>query len=260
MKQCDLAVLDGDILVHRAAWWAEKEGIDMLENRPHMDIDEWSKGHSKVVVAFSCSRTDNYRRDYFPLYKMNRTGRPEPEGLGYAKEIVEDRCKILRRDRIEADDLLGIMASSGRGTAVSIDKDLRCVPGWHWNPEKEDEPIFVTEEQADFWLYTQWIAGDLTDNIFGVWNHGPKKAQKILDNSPREDWDAIVAELFRNNPRPEHKSIPEIEAMSPDEYALSQAICVRILREGELDKKGEISLWIPDLQPEANVGSPSQSP
>lgn len=254
MKKSNLAVLDGDILIYRAAWWAEGEGIDMLEARIHHDIDMWSKGHEKSIVAFSCHRSDNYRRDYFPLYKINRSGRPVPEALEYAIEIIEDRCTTVRRPRIEADDILGMMASAGLATAVTIDKDLRSVPGWHWNPDKEADPIFIDEEKADLNLYVQWISGDLTDNIFGVWNWGPKKAEKLLLATPREDWDTVVGELFKENPRPEHKCIREIEEMTYKEYALSQAICVRILREGEFNKKKEeVNLWIPNLGQQASV-------
>lgn len=253
MKKPNLAVLDGDILVHRAAWWADNEGIDMLESRLHHDIDLWTAGHSSCVVAFSCNRKDNYRRDYFPLYKINRSGRPEPESLEYAFEIVEDRCTTIRRPRIEADDILGMMASDGLATAVSIDKDLQACPGWHWHPEYQDCPSFVDEEQADLNLYKQWISGDLTDNIFGVWNWGPKKAEKLLKDTPREEWDSVVMDLFRENPRPDHKRIDIIETMTPEEYAVSQAICVRILRKGEYDKeKEEVKLWIPDLKPEVS--------
>ncbi len=261
MKKPDLAVLDGDILVHRAAWWADGEGIDMLEPRLHQDIDNWSAGHSKYMVAFSCKREDNFRRDYFPLYKVNRAGRPEPECLSYAIEIVEDRCTTVRRPRIEADDILGMMASAGLATAVTIDKDLQCCPGWHWNPEKEEAPHYVSEEKADLNLYKQWISGDLTDNIFGVWNWGPRKAEKLLENTPREEWDQVVGELFRENPRPEHKRIDEIDRMDGDEYALSQAICVRILRDGEFNKKKEeVKLWVPDLNPQVSEDIHAQSP
>jgi len=261
MKKPNLAVLDGDILIHRAAWWADGEGIDMLEPRLHLDIDNWSDGHDKYVVAFSCNRADNYRRDYFPLYKINRAGRPEPECLSYAREIVEDRCSIIERDRIEADDILGMMCSRGLATAVTIDKDLKSCPGWHWNPDKDDKPHYISEEEADLNLYCQWISGDLTDNIFGVWNWGPKKARKLLENTPREEWDSVVGELFRENPRPEHKRIDEIERMDPCEYALSQAICVRILRDGEFNRKTEeIKLWIPDLSHVVKEDTHFQSP
>ena len=192
---------------------------------------------------------------------MNRSGRPEPECLEYAKEIVEDRCTTVRRPRIEADDILGMMASEGLATAVTIDKDLRSVPGWHWNPEKEEDPVYVSEEEADFNLYTQWISGDLSDNIFGVWNWGPRKAEKLLSNTDRNLWDEAVFELFRTNPRPEHKKIPQIESMEADEYALSQAICVRILRSGEFNKENEeVNLWIPNLDPKANEDIPLESP
>ena len=249
MKMPKLAVLDGDILAYRAAWWADKEGVDLLEGRLHKDVAEWSSFSEQTLVSFSCSREDNYRRDYFPLYKRNRTTRAEPECLKHAKDILKEGWSCISRPRIEADDIMGMMASGGLGLAVTIDKDLKSVPGWHYNPDKDDKPVLITEEEADLFLYVQWLSGDLTDNIFGAWNWGPKKSEKILKSIPREEWDAQVFSIYKEFPRPDNKAIEEISAMESDEFALSQAICVRILREGEYNKETkEVVPWIPQDQ------------
>ena len=244
MAQMKTAILDGDILAYRAAWWAEREGVDLLEDRLVNDVAEWSKHHEKARIAFSCSRSDNFRRDYFPLYKSNRSGKAEPEHLEYAKEILSNSYDIIKRPRIEADDIMGMMTSGGFGTAVSIDKDLKNVPGWHYNPDKDDEPVLVTEEEADKLLYSQWLSGDVTDNIFGAWKWGPKKAEKLLDKLPRDEWSDAILDVYEKNPRPPHKKIKGVCDMDVEEYALSQAICVRILRIGEYNK-GEIDIWNP---------------
>jgi 5'-3' exonuclease len=137
-----------------------------------------------------------------------------------------------------------MLTSANSGTAVSIDKDLRNVPGWHWNPDKEVEPVYITQEQADLTLHIQWISGDSTDNIYGAYGWGPKKAEKLLLSLDQEDWVAAILEVYEENPRPKHKRIKGVCDMEPDEFALSQAICVRILREGEY-VDGEVEIWNP---------------
>jgi DNA polymerase-1 len=134
------------------------------------------------------------------------------------------------------------MISSSGGIAVTIDKDLRTVPGWHWNPDKEEEPVYVEKEDADVFFYLQWMTGDTTDNIPGLWRVGPKKAEKFLANTPRSEWEEQILELYKNEKRPETKQVD----MSPEDFALAMARCVRILRNGEYDKDNkEVILWNP---------------
>ena len=159
----------------------------------------------------------------------------------YYDEAESARCV----DRLEADDLIGMMTSSGKAIGVTVDKDLRSVPGWHWNPDKESEPVFIEEEEADRFFYEQWMTGDTTDNIFGLWKVGPAKAKRLLEETDKADWDSTIMDLYLNEDwdrRPENK-VPD---MSKEEFALAQARCVRILRHKEYDKKtGEVKLWSP---------------
>ena len=244
MEYPNLAALDGDILAYRAAHWADVEGIDELESRLNHDIKQWTpEGIDNIIICLSCPRSKNYRRDFWPEYKAHRDKLHSPDSLDYALEIVYSSSSLVRCvDRLEADDLMGMISSSDQGVSVTIDKDLRSVPGWHWNPDKEDKPTFISEEDADMFFYTQWMTGDSTDNIPGLWRVGPKKAEKILSNTPKEEWSSFILEMYKEEQRPENKQID----MDPEEFALAMARCVRILRKGEYDKdKGDIILWNP---------------
>jgi DNA polymerase-1 len=232
MTEPKVAILDGDILAYRAAFFVETEGIEYLEERLNFDIASWTPpGVEKIYIALSCSRSDNYRRDYWSKYKAHRDiNKHTPEALPEAEQYVRTLGTPLSVPRLEADDLMGMMASSGKAIAVTIDKDLRSVPGWHWNPDKEEAPVLVDEALADRNFYTQWLTGDSTDNVPGIWKLGPKKAATLLDSTPPQNWPALVLATY------EQKKDKDGNNYNLD-YAISQAICVRILRDGEYNKE-----------------------
>ena len=232
MTEPKVAILDGDILAYRAAFFVETEGIEYLEERLNFDIASWTPpGVEKIYIALSCSRSDNYRRDYWSQYKAHRDiNKHTPEALPEAEQYVRTLGTPLSVPRLEADDLMGMMASSGKAIAVTIDKDLRSVPGWHWNPDKEEAPVLVDEALADRNFYTQWLTGDSTDNVPGIWKLGPKKAAALLDSTPPQNWPALVLATY------EQKKDKDGNNYNLD-YAISQAICVRILRDGEYNKE-----------------------
>ena len=241
------AIIDGDIIAYRAAYWADGEGIDDLPYRIKSDLKNWTPTEcDSAIVAMSCPREYNYRRDFWPEYKKHRDSYVKPDSMDYALELIYEESDARCVNRLEADDLIGIMVSSGDAVGVTVDKDLRQVPGWHWNPDKETNPIKIPEKEADEFFYKQWMTGDSTDNIWGLWRVGPKKAQRILDDSPASDWEEIIMQQYLNedwDKRPETRLPVDI---TKEEYALSQARCVRILRSGDYNKETkEINLWLP---------------
>ena len=238
MEKPKIAILDGDILAYRASFWAEAEGIEYLEGRLMDDVDLWTPhGMDKVIIALSCSRVDNFRRDTWPDYKMHREDTHTPEGLREALTCLKDQFDVRRAPRLEADDMMGIMMSSGKGVAVSIDKDMLTVPGWLWNPDKmKTGPELITEEEADFRYHVQWIMGDTTDNYKGIYRWGPKKAEKYLKASLEEG--LALSEAVR-------KLYAEHDL--DDDYCEAMGICARILRHDE---------WVDGLPlPKVGVGS-----
>lgn len=215
------ALIDGDLLVYTAAAYAQDHQQDELElgERIYDDVRQWTERAfcSDVIVCLSGPRDSNFRRDHYPLYKTNRPDE-RPALLPMANEIIEQGFKCLRREHIEADDLLGILATGGTVTnpvIVSGDKDLRTIPGWHFNPKKDDFPIRVTPEEAFRQFCIQWLTGDRTDGYPGLKGIGPKKAEKLLGNGEFP----VVAVL-----------IAYLEAGHDIEFTLGMARCARILQ------------------------------
>lgn len=244
------AVLDGDIIVYRAAYWADKEGIDYLQARLLNDIKDWTpEGCTNVCVAMSCSVSNNFRKALWPLYKSNRADQVKPTCLYEAYGILQELpgiC-IYKEANLEADDLIGLSTSADTSIGVTIDKDLVSTPGWHWNPHKQEAPVYVPEDQANSFFLQQWLTGDSTDNIWGLWKWGPVKAKAFLKDKTFEEavqgiWNLYLEEDWTK--RPEERLPP----LNKEEYALAQARSVRILRNGEFNRETkEVSLWKPPL-------------
>lgn len=251
------AILDGDIIAYRAAFWADAEGIEDLPGRINQDIKNWTpQGVDTVYVAMSCPRNKNFRRMFWPEYKKHREDFKSPDSMPIALETIYavENTSVRCVDHLEADDLIGMLVSSGQAVGVTVDKDLRQIPGWHWNPDKESEPLLVSGEEADKYFYQQWMTGDTTDNIWGLWKVGPAKAKKFLEKHPQEEWDTKIMEMYQDEDwakRPEEKRPLD---MFRKDFALAQARCVRILRHGDYDKDNNtINLWCPNNHGVRNI-------
>jgi DNA polymerase-1 len=232
------ALLDADIIAYKAACFIDNEGVDELESRLDQDVINWTPdGIDDVTLAFSCSRKKNYRRDFWPSYKSHRDATDSPDSLSMCREYLTDTYPTLTEPRLEADDILGIYVSRSEMIGVTIDKDLKCIPGYHWNPDKDKDIRHVSEGEADIFFLIQWMAGDATDGIPGLWRIGPKKAEKFLEEWAEEDWEQSIIDLYGVE-----KYYPKGGEVDP----LAMARCVRILRDGDYDfKTKEIKLWCP---------------
>ena len=117
----------------------------------------------------------NFRKYYHPDYKSNRGDKPEFIEL-WASTIMEayDEAGGVALYTIESDDALGIMNHRYKDkyeiTMVSSDKDLKTIPGRHWNVNKKiDEALTVmsVKDATLFWA-VQMLTGDWsTDRIIG---------------------------------------------------------------------------------------------
>lgn len=195
-----------------------------------------------MYLAFSGE--GNFRREVYPSYKANRQGKRKPLGYGrlFERAFKELKCKAV--DGLEADDLLGIWATSGRfgnTIIVSDDKDMQTLPTTIY---RMGELVTKTEAEADyFWLF-QTLIGDTTDGYPGCPGIGKVKAEKLLNEfwafGPEDKsefvtgpaWEAVVRTF-------------EAAGLTYDD-ALVMARVARILRHTDWDsERKEVKLWQP---------------
>jgi len=222
------AILDGDIIAYKAAFWAESDGPEYLEDRLKHDVKAWTPaGCDTIEIALSCTRDTNFRRRWLPEYKAHRGARVTPTYLKDAMAYLEQSFPSVRAAHLEADDLMGIATARGEAICVTIDKDLRTVPGYHWKPTAEGEfprdVEYICEQSADYTFHRQWITGDATDNIGGIWKMGPQKAEDALNSVNPLEWTHCVMALYEQRPNKEGGKYTLKDA-------IAQAKGVRILR------------------------------
>lgn len=259
-------LIDADVLRYKLAFantatynFGEEDGKDgTVEHtnpeKAKADLEDFVEELCDTLKATSfvlpLSVKSNWRKSIYPAYKANRLHKPKP-ALWYAvdeylHELWPDR--IITRDRLEGDDILGILATQpkskwieGKACIVSIDKDMATIPGFLYNPNKPDLGVRrITQYDADrFWMY-QTLTGDTADNYPGCPGIGPKKADAALAGWVASDdprylewaWGRVV-EAY------ESKGFTAGDA-------LLQARLARILRHGDYNfTTGDIRLWEP---------------
>jgi DNA polymerase-1 len=154
---------------------------------------------------------------------------------------------------LEADDVMGILSTwkgylpNHEKIIVSSDKDMATIPGLHFNHDKDNEPRFITQQQADYTHLRQTLTGDTCDGYKGCPGVGPVRADRFLASptassantssagSAAKDvrlWDRVVS-VFNS------KGLTEADA-------LVQARLARILRAEDYDFVNQtVKLWTP---------------
>ncbi len=244
-----LAIIDGDIVAFRAAAAACKTfnfGDDFVceQNDPEAaaaaaveTVATWAKlaKCKDTLVCFTGPK--NFRKLVLPSYKAHRT-KGKPPVYWSTVDAVKERFETRVVNGLEADDVMGIMLTTEKyreAICCTIDKDLRTVPGRHFNPIKDRKPSSTTLAQGDYWWLLQSMMGDVCDGYKGIPRVGDVKARAILGlpgKSAEAMWPLVVG-AYRN-------------AKLTEEDALVQARVARILRREDYDRTTkEIILWHP---------------
>lgn len=254
-------LIDADVLLHKAVQFAAVE-VDWPDSFTSIAVDEKSAQsylkrevarlqielQAQSAILAVGDRTNNWRKQLEPTYKGNRAklmglGR-RPPGFEALERFMEAEYEVVRWPRLEGDDVLGILATlpmTDRRIIVSIDKDLRTVPGWLYNPDKHpDGPLWIDPLDADRAHLELTLRGDLADGYRGCPGVGKVGAAKILDaayEGPEE---------FRAQRRWEGVQEAFVKAGLTSQDALLQARLARVLRAGEYDPKThKVRLWAP---------------
>lgn len=150
----------------------------------HLKADE-------VIVCLS-DEVENFRLEVDPTYKGNRADTERPIQLYELKAWLAEEWPCHQLPRLEADDVMGILATEphkGKRIIVSDDKDMETIPGFFYRPcrnraeKKADREGVrnISPEQAERFMLWQALTGDATDGYKGCPGIGPKAADLILD-------------------------------------------------------------------------------
>ena len=207
--------LDSDIIIYKACFASEQEiywgdgdwTLSLNEGQARTAayemIDQLRLDLSikKNQIQMCFSNGSSFRKDFFPEYKANRKKLRKPLGLNTLKRWLMGEFKSIVMDNLEADDIIGISMTRPNQTikiAASSDKDLRTIPGTHWNFDKQ-ELSEISKEEADYNFYLQVLTGDSADNYQGCPGVGIKTAEKILASSknypysgPKDYWETVT--------------------------------------------------------------------
>jgi len=223
-----LALFDGDVLAYhacRSRYASEPIELDSEGNRiykeftvdqnadylfqSYINFKEDLERHKEALFTdqhlLAIKGSSNYRDLYFEEYKAPRHQRAAKT---ITPEIVREIRKLALVDEMavaaegcEADDLLRIWAEEARAVGdpyviCSVDKDLKCIPGLHYNL-KSKEVEEISEWDATRFFYEQLLMGDSSDNIPGIPGIGPVKAKKILSGCiDEEELQVMVVEKY----------------------------------------------------------------
>lgn len=238
--------IDTDILLYKATTTVEKQ-IDWGDDiwSLYSDLKEakalFKKQCDEITEATGIEdhvhclsdHGNNFRKVVDPRYKSLRKGTRKPCGYVAMSDWVEENYKTYRFPTLEADDVMGILATKpeniGKCVVVSDDKDLKTIPGKLYRPTK-DERLDISEQDAYHYFLTQCLTGDATDGYAGVPGCGPKAAERVLGNRP--DWSVVEREYLK-------------AGMTRDD-AIQQARLARILHWSDWNQDEEtVILWEP---------------
>jgi len=148
------AIVDADFLVYKVGFSNEKEEEQWALNR----LTEWF-----TDIIYMRLKCDDYRawitgKTNFRFeiattvpYKGNRKDAPKPKHYDALRNhLMKLGAKMSENE--EADDAVGIASTEGNYWIVHVDKDLDQLPGWHYNPVK-DEEYYVTEFEGLYSFY-----------------------------------------------------------------------------------------------------------
>jgi len=275
MSEETIALMDGDIFAYEQAASAEEpvnwgDGIWTLHSLEEPAIAKLDDRLNKAAKAVDADRiivclTDdahNWRKDVLETYKFNRAGVRKPMLLKLLKEHLKIEYETFVRPTLEADDVLGILATwkglKGKKVIVTKDKDLLTIPGYHYLLHKEEHRE-VTTDEADRQHLIQTLTGDPGDGFSGCPGVGEQTAAAVLDDLTGWEqyehvfksgkrkgeaeyrwrktdcdtqWEAVVSQFNR-------AGLGEVEA-------LTQARVAKICRAEDYDfKRQEVVLWSP---------------
>lgn len=199
-----IAFIDGDPILYQASW-----------GRSHGDakarvlrlIEETVEATFAKDYLIALGTDDNFRNEFYTLYKKSasrvNSKSHRPEYFDDLKLFLGEQPNVVRTYGFEADDLIRIWSTQADEAGdpyviCSIDKDLDCIAGTHYN-SKKNEAYNVTEDEANHFYWKQVLMGDSVDNIPGLPGVGPVRAAAMLEGlTNNEERKELVIQAYKN--------------------------------------------------------------
>lgn len=187
---------------------------DLLRRVTLTQILNYKKKYQEYGKIVICADGRNYwRRDVFPLYKKHRAKvRDESDFDWHTFYIMFDRVqeelqelpfKFIKIDRLEADDVIAIIAmrfaSTEKIMVVSADKDLIQLQRFHKNVKQYSPITKKLVKKPEYSLIEHIIRGDGSDGIPNIFSDDDVFMVKEKRQKPIRE--AIVTEAKKlDNP------------------------------------------------------------
>lgn len=282
-------LIDADILAYRASsatqktyHWDGPEGpasvaTDFEAAKAYAEaeldhlIDRLKPDNLTICLSDDINSFRKERVD--PTYKAVRGSTERPVHLYDMKDWMRSEYDVEERPYLEADDVMGIIATDPTRTderiVVSADKDLMTVPCRLYRPQLQagkPRPLVLDVSPAEAARFHMWqtLVGDSTDGYPGCPGVGPKAAELVLDGrlwlpsereitrGPRKG-EVVQHWVFNDNdPSPVWHRVVAAYAKAglSEKDALRQARLARILQYQDFDGQRAL-LWNPPA-PDAN--------
>ena len=120
-----------------------------------------------------------YSKATIQPYKGNRVSVEKPFHYDSIRQFFVDVYDAKLSSDMEADDAIGLSHNSEEDVIATIDKDLNCIPGLHYN-WVTNSCSWITELEANKNFFKQVLIGDTTDNILGLYSVG--KDSQLVKN------------------------------------------------------------------------------
>lgn len=187
--------------------YAEERDLDKADIEKDVDVQPSANAINAMNMAVQAAIRDakcdvgelylsptgnaNFRFEIYPEYKANRANAHKPHHYKTLRNHALKNLGAVLCDNIEADDEINIRANelTAQGKwwcIVTNDKDLKQIPGWHYDWKKK-ALIDVDIVEARQCLYMQVLQGDSVDNIKGCPGIGPAKAAKALKHAETDE-------------------------------------------------------------------------
>lgn len=214
---CELLAISGAV-VPRIETEIFPMGHDDVEMIVDTMISNIRSGSESTEYHVFLSGDSNFRNNVATIkgYKETRKGNTKPIHYDHIREYITQEHPTTIAEGAEADDYLAFTQypqflksrdskkkSDCESIICTIDKDLRTVPGYHYNIVKQ-KLDWVSPRDANRFFATQLLTGDDADNIPGISflsegkkRIGPKTALKIIkDCNTIPDLDRAVRETY----------------------------------------------------------------